>query len=130
MDIIEYLKFKNFTIPELQKVCFPAGTSVTQIDYYSLMRLQKARDYLCEPIRLTCAYRSVEWDKQHGRNGLSSHCKGQAFDIACRDKRYRFRLICALIRAGFTRIGVYPTFVHADDDSDKPEIFWITEQQL
>ena len=31
MDIIEYLKFKNFTIPELQKVCFPAGSSVTQI---------------------------------------------------------------------------------------------------
>jgi zinc D-Ala-D-Ala carboxypeptidase len=55
----------------------------------------------------------------------SSHPKGYAGDIGVRNSWERFIILSALIKAGFKRIGVAKTFIHADDDPDKPEdVLW------
>ena len=64
-----------------------------------------------------------------GVKGSSHECttkEATAMDIACTDKRARFKIIKGLILAGFTRIGIYKTFIHADDDETKdPEVVWL-----
>ncbi len=60
-----------------------------------------------------------------GASKKSSHTKGYAVDIKVRNSWERFLVLRALIKAGFTRIGVAKTFIHADDDIDKPkEVLW------
>lgn len=79
-----------------------------------LIKLDKAREILSEPIQLTSAYRAQSYEKSKGRSGNSTHCFGAAVDIWCPTSSYRFRLIPALYKAGFTRIGIGSNFVHVD----------------
>ncbi len=61
-----------------------------------------------------------------------THGKGLAVDIAVVNARQRFRIVRALIRAGFNRIGVYDRHIHADvaaDDDSPHSTLWIGESQ-
>ena len=49
----------------------------------------------------------------------SSHLEGMAVDIRTADNEERFRVLKGLIRAGFERILIYKTFIHADIDEAK-----------
>lgn len=93
-----------------------------------LERLDTARAYLGAPIYINSAYRSVEYELSHGREGTSSHCLGLAVDIRCNTSEYRLQLIKSLFRAGFRRIGVASSFVHVDIDKSKPHCFWLYEK--
>lgn len=73
------------------------------------------------PFVINSAYRSKDYELSRHRSGQSSHCKGLAVDIACPDNVQRFRLVSALLSAGFTRIGIAKNFVHVDADMDKPQ---------
>jgi len=42
-------------------------------------------------------------------------------DIQARTSYYRFKIVYGLIKAGFTRILIYKTFVHADTDPNKTQ---------
>ena len=88
-------------------------------------RLDLARRLAGIPFVLNCAYRSTSWDKAHGRSGLSYHCLGRAADIRCNDSSYRFKIIYALLNAGFTSIGVYKRFIHVDDRVTDIRKIWI-----
>jgi uncharacterized protein YcbK (DUF882 family) len=56
----------------------------------------------------------------------SAHMKGLAADIRCVGSNPRWEIMHALIQAGFERIGVYPTFIHVDQDHDKPQqVLWL-----
>lgn len=77
------------------------------------------------PYVITCAYRSVAWDKARGRSGQSSHCKGLALDIKAIEHHYRLRLITALIECGVKRIGIAKNFIHFDVDPDKAPSLWL-----
>lgn len=49
-----------------------------------------------------------------------------AIDIGVLDTHTRFRVLKGLIKAGFKRIGIAKSFIHADDDPDKPqEVCWM-----
>lgn len=90
-----------------------------------LERLDTARAYLGLPIYINSAYRSVEYELKHGREGTSSHCKGVAVDLRCTTSDYRLKLVKSLFRAGFRRFGIGRSFVHVDIDISKPQSFWL-----
>lgn len=80
---------------------------------------------------ITSAYRSQAYERSKGRKGTSSHCKGLAVDISTRDSHTRFKVVAALLYAGWPRIGIGKTFVHADMDETKahPIIFHYYDPQ-
>lgn len=82
-----------------------------------LSMLDRARNALGEPIFITSSYRSVLRNVVCGGVYDSSHTRGNAVDIRCSNGVYRFRLINALLEAGFTRIGVYEYHIHVDVES-------------
>lgn len=90
-----------------------------------MYKLDYARELAGFPFHVNSAFRDVEYEIKHGRSGTSSHCKGVAVDIRCNTYEHRIRLVKALICAGFTRIGIYSTFVHVDSDSSKPDACWL-----
>lgn len=98
--------------------CVPS-CKMEECDEQALLMLDELRHRLGRPITLNCAYRSVNHEKKKGRSGLSSHCKGIAFDVRCYDSRYRAELVRCALEVGFTRIGISTSFVHLDCDKSK-----------
>ena len=63
---------------------------------------------------------------QRGASGTGAHTVGRAIDIRCNTSRNRFLVVNALLKAGFKRIGVGKTFVHADDsETHDQEVIWL-----
>lgn len=56
----------------------------------------------------------------------SAHLRGYAVDIRCRTSRNRYRVLEAVLYAGFHRIGIrYPNHIHVDaDPSLSPMVAW------
>ena len=73
------------------------------------------------PLVLNCAYRSVEWDKSHGRSGNSAHTRGLAVDIRCNAGVTRYKIVKAALDCGVRRIGIGKSFVHLDNDNSLPQ---------
>ena len=92
----------------------------------TLSKLNKARHMAGIPFILTSAYRTVEHEKNMGRPGTSAHTNGRAVDIRATTGRTKFIVVDALIKTGFTRIGVHTSFIHADDDPTKDQkLIWL-----
>jgi len=90
-----------------------------------LTKLDKARAIADVPFKITSGYRSKETNKRVGGVSTSSHLKGLAADISCKDSSTRQKIVSALIQAGFTRIGIADTFIHCDTDKDKQDAIWL-----
>ena len=87
--------------------------------------LDMAREVAGIPFVLNSAYRSKSWEQKKGRPGTSSHCKGVAVDIRCATSANRWKVVNALIVAGFNRIGIANTYIHADNDTSKTQqVIW------
>ena len=114
---------KYFNESEFRK-CTPS-CSLQDMDARLIGKLDLAREKAGIPFVLNSAYRSVAWEKGRGRSGTSSHCKGMAVDIRCNSYSNRWKVVKALMDAGFTRIGIGKTYVHADCDTDKTQnVIW------
>lgn len=95
------------------------------MDARFMAKLDLARAKAGIPFVLNCAYRSRAWDLSKGRTGNSAHCSGKAVDIRCNTSANRMKIVQGLLAAGFTRIGIGRTFVHADNDETKPQgVIW------
>lgn len=94
------------------------GFNVAQIELVD--KLQKARELALIPFKINCGCRCEKHNKEVGGVKDSAHVKGLAVDISARDDRTRFTIVSALLLAGFGRILLYPTFIHADLDYSKP----------
>ncbi len=90
-----------------------------------LTKLDKARAIADVPFNITSGYRSKETNNRVGGVSTSSHLKGLAADISCKDSSTRQKIVNALIQAGFTRIGISNTFIHCDTDKDKQDAIWL-----
>lgn len=101
------------------KACVPT-CSKTDMHPETLCKLNNARHIAGIPFVLTSAYRSSAHDKLRGRSGTGAHTLGRAVDIRCNTSENRAKVLLALIEAGFERIGIYPTFIHADDSITHP----------
>lgn len=95
-------------------MCTPS-CSLSNMSQSFMNRLDMAREIAGIPFVLNCAYRSVTWDKLHGRSGNSYHTLGRAVDIKCLSSKERYKIVAALLKSGFTGIGVNKTFIHVDD---------------
>ena len=114
---------KYFNESEFRK-CTPS-CSLQDMDARLIGKLDLAREKAGIPFVLNSAYRSVAWEKGRGRTGTSSHCKGMAVDIRCNSYYNRWKVVRGLMEAGFTRIGIGKTYVHADCDPDKTQnVIW------
>jgi phage terminase large subunit-like protein len=90
-------------------------------------RLQRAREIAGAPfdIRNGSGWRCEEHNREVGGTPESSHLTGHAVDIPAWSSEQRFAIINGLIKAGFKRIGIAKTFIHADDSAGKPQnIMW------
>ena len=114
---------KYFKESEFKK-CVPA-CSLQDMKQGTMDKLDAAREIAGIPFVLNSAYRSPEWEKAHGRTGDGAHPHGQAVDIRCNSNANRFKIVDALICAGFVRIGIGKNYVHADDDASKSQnVMW------
>ena len=104
--------------------CIPS-CSKSQMHPETLAKLNHARHIAGIPFMLTSAFRSPSYEKLMNRPGTSSHTIGRAVDINCVTSANRMKIVSALLTAGFTRIGIASTFIHADDDPSKPQnLIW------
>lgn len=106
--------------------CTPA-CRIDDMQESFMNRLETARSYSQFPFIITSAFRSVAYEKSKKRSGKSSHTKGIAVDINCRDSFRRLIIVSSLLRAGFRRIGIHRNFIHVDSDIDKPQCIWLYE---
>ncbi len=88
-------------------------------------KLQLARNSYGS-MKINSGCRCIKHNAVVGGKPTSSHLIGWAADIAYAGSRRRFRLLKALLDAGFHRIGIGEEFIHVDDDPGKPgELIWL-----
>ena len=110
-------KFPNFSRHE-----FDHGGSEMLLRF--MIMLQEARDFardICKeinepeiPFVINSGSRSKERNRQVGGKPDSTHLFGCASDIRALTSREKFVIVKSLMLAGFTRIFIYPRFVHVD----------------
>lgn len=106
------------------KKCVPS-CSLQDMNQRFMTTLDGVRALAGIPLKLSCAYRSVAWDKAKGRSGNSAHCRGMAADIVCNSNSTRSKIITAALRLGINRIGIGKNFVHLDTDTSLPQnVIW------
>jgi len=88
----------------------------------TLKALDLARERTGKPYVITSGYRTPAHNAKVGGVKESAHVRGYAADISIKDwpEADVVRLIADLTAVGFRRIGRARTFVHADNDPDKP----------
>lgn len=119
MTTAKYFKEEEFNR------CTPS-CSLQDMQQSTMSKLDTAREIAGIPFVINCAFRSVEWDKGKGRAGTSTHTTGHAVDIRCNSDRNRFLIVFALMKAGFTRIGIAKNFIHADDSKNHSQaVIWL-----
>lgn len=108
---------KWFKAKELQCKC---GCNTNEIEQAFVDKLTLAREVAGVPFVITSGYRCPAHNKAVGGVAGSSHTLGWAADISATTGAQKFKIVQALITAGFTRIGIAKTFVHVDSDPQKP----------
>jgi uncharacterized protein YcbK (DUF882 family) len=75
---------------------------------------------------ITSGKRTESGNLEAGGVAGSSHLKGLAVDLSCKDSPDRYRMVKALLDVGFMRLGIYDRHIHTDMDPDLPsEVIWI-----
>jgi uncharacterized protein YcbK (DUF882 family) len=115
---MKYFKLSEFDSPDM------VGSGEL-MDKEFLSRLDQARSLANVPFKITSGIRSEAQNKKVGGVSDSSHLLGYAADIACTNSVLRHKILTALIKVGFNRIGIAKTFIHVDNDPGKPEnVIW------
>tara|TARA_B100002019_G_scaffold206590_1_gene179354 strand:+ start:3847 stop:4200 length:354 start_codon:yes stop_codon:yes gene_type:complete len=115
---MKYFKLSEFDSPDLPG-------SGAEMNQEFLHMLDAARKIYGKPMRVNSGYRTESHNKKVGGVSSSSHLKGLAADISCKDSNARFEMIKAFLKAGFKRIGVAGSFIHIDNDKDKSQnVMW------
>ena len=115
----EYFKEEEFDSPDL-----PGSGSRMQPDL--LHKLTAARVAAGIPFKINSGYRTIPHNAKVGGKANSSHTQGWAVDISATSSQQRFIILEALLLAGFTRIGIAKTFIHADCDPNKAsKVAWL-----
>ncbi|MFA5397958.1 MAG: D-Ala-D-Ala carboxypeptidase family metallohydrolase [Methanogenium sp.] len=111
---MKYFKLEEFKCP----CCGKAN-----MDSLFLAQIDNARDYAGVPFIITSGCRCEKHNKEVGSTSRNHLC-GKACDISCTVGPMRIKIVMGLIRAGFRRIGIGKTFIHADS-MDDIESIWL-----
>ena len=101
----QYVKRSEFRCP----CC-----GLCHVDDWVVNRFNEARSIAGVPFTINSGYRCERHNKAVGGIIDSAHMAGLAADLKAEDSGTRFRIVDGLLQAGFLRIGIYPTFIHAD----------------
>ncbi|MFA5436152.1 MAG: D-Ala-D-Ala carboxypeptidase family metallohydrolase [Candidatus Neomarinimicrobiota bacterium] len=110
----------HFTIDEFTCKC---GCGRNNIDPDFLRMLDIARSIAGVPFIINSGCRCPEHNKAVGSTS-DNHIEGHAADIKALNGYMRMRILSGLVKAGFKRIGIHKTFIHADN-MDKTESCWV-----
>lgn len=117
-----------FTNDEITCKC---GCGANNLRQSTLDKMNNARQIAGIQFITESVCRCPKHNKAEGGEDDSAHismdiiqCK--AFDIRALNSRNRAKILIALVKTGFHRIGIAKTFIHADDDETKPpEVVWL-----
>ena len=111
----------HFTKEEFDCQC-GCGNGDIVISENLVFELECVRIHYGKPMRINSGIRCLSHNRKIGSRDTSSHIKGLAVDIGCRDMGTRLELVKHLLRDGeFTRVGINKDFIHVDVDTDKPD---------
>jgi uncharacterized protein YcbK (DUF882 family) len=112
---------EHFTKEEFDCQC-GCGNGDIVISENLVFELECVRVHYGKPMRINSGIRCLSHNRKIGSRDTSSHIKGLAVDIGCRDMGTRLILVKHLLRDGeFTRVGFHREFIHVDVDYDKPK---------
>lgn len=112
------------------------GYSVSQYHFFNDDEIKGLDKELCAmldwargragvPFVITCGLRTVDHNEQVGGVQDSAHLRGLGVDLACSDSYSRYKMVQALLLAGFKRMGVYDKHIHVDRDDTLPQdVMW------
>jgi len=96
------------------------------MDAHFIRCLDMARAAAGIPFVINSGYRCKAHNTAVGGKRHSAHRWGYAADIRAVTSADRFKILQALFRFGFRRLGVYETFIHADMAPDLPDgVVWL-----
>jgi len=89
-------------------------------------RLMIARSIAGIPFVITSGCRNPDQNERVGGVEGSEHLDGKGSDISVPNSVSRFKIVLALLKAGFTRIGIGKDFIHAGSGSyPVSEVIWV-----
>ena len=91
------------------------------VDYKLMYKLDLARQMADIPFIITSGLRSTEKNKEVSKATDSSHLKGLAVDIACKNPQEAYCIIRGALMAGFERILLGEGHIHLDTDPTKTQ---------
>lgn len=112
----KYIYTRSFSVAEMACKCsICKDYDIAKMNVPFMLKLQKVRDWLAEPMIVSSGYRCRAHNEAVGGVSSSYHTRGRAVDIKCSDSQIRLDLVIYGFRAGMYGIGVSREFVHFDD---------------
>ena len=119
------ITLKHFNLSEFD--CPMHKGSGKYMDETFLIKLDNAREIAGVPFKINSGFRCEAYNKKVGGSKTSSHMNipCNAADISTKDSLTRWTILNALLKAGFTRIGLGNGFIHVDTDKQKSQrVVW------
>lgn len=79
-----------------------------------LIKLDKLRELVNEPLKVNSCYRSEDYNKSVGGSKNSLHLTGKAVDLHCNNGTLRGKIIKNALDLGLS-CGVYNNWIHVDN---------------
>lgn len=106
----------------MNKWTYFTDDEVQGLDQELCAMLDRARGLAGVPFIITCGLRTPDQNAALSESVKdSAHLTGNGVDLACADSETRYKMLRALILAGFTRIGIYSAHLHADNAPSLPQ---------
>ena len=113
----------HFELYEFDSPDLPGSGKLMKEDFLNL--LDDARGIAGAHFIINSGYRTPKHNRRVGGVENSSHLKGCAADIRVTSSSERWKIVDALIKVGFNRIGIAKSFIHVDNDPSKTEnVIW------
>ena len=118
MSIIDWKKYSPIFTPQEFECKCGCGQLVMEPELIEL--LYEARLHAGIPFVVTSGYRCPAHNGHVGGVSGSAHTLGKAADIRANSMTARMKVLDALLRVGFPRVGIAREFLHCDVDWEKP----------
>ena len=123
------LPIKHQFFKEKEFAC-KCGCGPVLMDKDFVSRLDNARRIAGIPFHINSGFRCMKHNAKVGGVKESSHVFGFAADIGVSDSPSRYKIVNALLTAGFNRIGIGLSLIHVDSDPSKEaNVIWVYQDK-